>query len=121
MEIFLIIIALVVGYVLGQAITIIRVKGIIKDAALAEGIDLDEEVKKEQLKHLPTIYKLEIETVNNILYLFDKETRDFVCQGSTIEELAKLSKEYKNINMASVTYGKKVFMFVNGISKEYTQ
>lgn len=121
MELLLLIIALVVGYVLGQVITIIRVKGIIKDAAMAEGIDLNQELQKENLKHLPTIYKLEVEDVNDILYLFDRETRDFVCQGTTIEELAKLSKEYKNINMAAVIHKEKMFMFVNGISKEYKQ
>jgi hypothetical protein len=34
--------------------------------------------------------------------LYDKEANSFICQASTIDELARLAKEYNNIKYASV-------------------
>ena len=87
-----------------------------------KGINLDKEVEKEI--DTPTIkvkvYKLETHEENNMLYLFNRDTNAFICQAPTIEELAKLAKDYKNITAASVLHGKKVFMFMDGNAKEYT-
>lgn len=45
---------------------------------------------------------LVIEHNKNILYLFDSQTNTFICQGKTLDELALLSKQYKNITEAMV-------------------
>ena len=39
----------------------------------------------------------------------------FVCQGNSIEELAKLTLEIKKINKAVVLHDKSIFIFDNGI------
>jgi hypothetical protein len=119
MELLLLVLAGFIGYFIGSMVTVWRLREFFKEAAKAEGIDVGEDfVIKEQK---PTeIYKLEIEEINNTLYLFERETHNFICQGSTLEELAKLSKDYKNIALATVIHRNKVFMFVNGLSKEYT-
>ena len=85
---------------------------------------VDEAKKKpkvvEQKPTTPKVYKLETHEENNMLYLYNRDTNSFICQAPTIEELAKLAKDYKNITAASVLHGKKVFMFMDGNAKEYT-
>lgn len=46
--------------------------------------------------------KLVVEHTDNMLYLYDSQTNTFICQGKTLEELARLSKQYKNITDAMV-------------------
>lgn len=67
----------------------------------------------------PEIHKLHTEQINDVLYLYNHDTKDFVCQASTMEELAKLAKEYKNINLAAVVHNKKLFLFSDGTVKEH--
>lgn len=122
MEILLYLGLIFLGFSLGQAYTALKLSRLLKQVAEEEGIDLDKEIEnvKEKKKQIHQVHKLEVEKINDVLYLFDRDNRDFVCQGSSIEELAKLAKEYKNIVVATVVHGDKVFMFVNGASKEYT-
>jgi hypothetical protein len=71
--------------------------------------DLDEEDVKE-----PSIqvYTLCIETHDDVMYLYDGS--DFICQGKTLDELAKFAKEYKNIDYAAVLFGDKIIKFHKG-------
>jgi hypothetical protein len=55
-----------------------------------------------------------VEKSNNILYLYNREDETFVCQGSSLEELAVLAKEYKNIKYAAVLHDDDVVAFVDG-------
>ena len=90
--------------------------------ALKEGVDIDAELEKRKTEEeAQQIAKLEVEEHNNILYLYHRESRDFVCQGKSLEELATLAKKYKNITHGVVLHNQKVFVFVDGISKEYLQ
>lgn len=65
----------------------------------------------------PHVFKLFIESDQGILYLYDHEKNEFVCQASTVDELAKLAKQYKNIEYAAVLHGDDALMFVNGTVK----
>lgn len=91
-----------------------------------KGLDLKKELEKEIDKEdapeskTPKVYKLETHEENDMLYLYNRDTNSFICQAPTIEELAKLAKDYKNITAASVLHGKKVFMFMDGNAKEFT-
>lgn len=69
-------------------------------------------------KPVVEIYKLHTEKINDILYLFNYDTKDFVCQANTIEGLAKLANEYKNIKLAAVVHDEKLFLFYNGEVRE---
>lgn len=119
MDIIFILFVFLAGYFLGTIRTYIKFAREMKEAADSLGIDLDKELTKKETPE-KTVYKLIVEKHGNMLYLFDREKNDFICQGSSIQELAELAKKYKNIIMATAIYDDKVFMFHDGKLKEYT-
>jgi hypothetical protein len=122
MEILLILLGGFIGYFIGYSSVIWKLRQFIKDAALAQGIKVNKDFTvTEEHPDKTEVRKLEVEQVDDVLYLYDRETKDFVCQASTIDELAKACRDYKNILLATVIHDNKVFMFVNGNSKEYTE
>lgn len=108
---------LALGYVIGNLHTIWKLRKIISDVAKDQDIDLDNSPNTTATKQ--DIYNLEIEAVGDVLYLYDTDTKDFVCQGASLAELATYSKNYKKIMLATVKHNDKVFMFVNGNYKEF--
>jgi hypothetical protein len=119
MEILLFLLAGFIGYLIGYSTVIWKLRDFIKEAAAGHGIKVNEDFTVEQ-KESTAVRKLEIEQVGEMLYLYDRDTKDFVCQATTVDELAKMCKDYKNIALAAVVHKNKVFMFINGNSKEYT-
>ena len=121
MEILIILSIFLMGYFVGEAVTLFRVRQMVRRFTKLLGYDLDEELRKaqEEENKVFLVRKLETEEVNNILYLYDKDTRDFICQGSSMSELAELAKKNKNIVGAVVNHGEQVFMFADGKSEEY--
>jgi len=112
----------VLGYVIGNLHTVWKLRELISTTAKEKGIDLGAISDISETKStVHDIYKLEIEKIGDTLFLYDIETKDFVCQGSSLSELAMLSKTYKNIMVATVSHDNKVFMFVNGKYKELSQ
>lgn len=117
MDIIIFIVGLYLGYQLGQAILSWRLRDIIIKEARKEGINVDDEFNVvESNDKKPKVSQLFIERANDILYLYDREHNTFVCQASSIDDLAKLAKEYKNIKYAAVLdqTTDKVFAFVDG-------
>lgn len=112
MEILLFIVGLVIGYFIGEFYCLFRMRHIIEEAASKDGIDLDLDGHK-----VIEVHKLRIQQINDMLYLYTAD-EDFICQATTMEELATLSQQYKNINYAAVLHDDKVFTFVNGIVSE---
>jgi hypothetical protein len=102
MEIIIFILGLYFGYQIGQAITVWKIKDIIIKEAKSQGIDMSGLDDSHSLKQVDSVSQLFIERANNVLYLYDKEANSFICQASTIDELARLAKEYNNIKYASV-------------------
>lgn len=102
MEILIFILGLYFGYKIGQAVTSWKVKDIIIKEAKSQGIDVSEFDGRNLLKQADPVSQLFIERVNNVLYLYEKDDRTFICQATTVEELAKLAKEYKQIKYAAV-------------------
>jgi exopolysaccharide biosynthesis protein len=103
------------GYHFGVIYTSWQLRDLIIKDAKREGI-IDDNLNFID-KKVPNVHKLIVEKSNNILYLYDHEANSFVCQASTMEELAKLAKQYKNINHAAVLDGEEVYAFVNGVVK----
>ena len=97
-----------------------KIGNIIREAADNAGIDLEEELERRKQKLANPVKKLEVEQINDILYLYERDTNDFICQANSMEDLAKLANEYKNIALATVIHDNKVFMFSHGVAKEYT-
>lgn len=113
----LIIIAFIfwLGYQVGQMVLSWQLRDIIVKEARKEGLRVDSEyniIESEDEK--PNVFQLFVEKSNDILYLYEREKDTFICQASTMEELASLSLKYKNIKYAAVLHGNEVVAFVNG-------
>lgn len=79
-------------------------------------------IKQEQIAHEyesknMISYGL-IEQHGDTLYLYDKDTNAFMCQGETVKELAGSLFSYKNIKFAYIEHGEKIYHFVDGEVKE---
>ncbi len=115
LELIIIAFAFWLGYQLGQMVLSWQLRDIIRNEARKEGINVDDEyniIEEEK----PKVIKLWVEKVHDILYLYDTEDT-FICQASTLEELATLALKYKNIKYASVLNGEDIFAFINGSVK----
>jgi hypothetical protein len=101
-------IGLVVGVLLGEALLAYRIQKVFKTHSLiSTHTDLTQ----------PHVFKLFIESEQNILYLYEYEKNEFVCQANTVEDLAVLAQKCKNIEYAAVLYGDESLMFINGTVK----
>ena len=112
------------GFITGENITFFRLQKAFYKLAESAGIDIDKELdkikehqKEKQITNI--VHHLHAETHGDMIYLWDKEKDDFICQAKTIEELAYLAKQYKNINGAVVQHENKIFLFANGLVKEH--
>lgn len=113
----LIIIAFVfyVGYNIGQIVLSWQLRDLIVREARKEGIKVDGEYNIiEDDDDKPNVFQLFVEKSNDILYLYERDKNNFICQAKTMEELATLSLKYKNIKYAAVLHGDDVVAFVNG-------
>lgn len=101
----------VLGLVVGIFYAAQQFAKLIKNTA--EGnVQISKDAKKA------TVPRLVTEVHGDTIYLFDKEKDSFICQAKTIEELAVLAKQYKNIAGAVVIHNEKVYAFVDGKSQE---
>jgi len=116
LEIIIIFGAFWLGYQVGVHLTAWRLRDIIIEAAKKEGLIIDDNHNIIQVDTKPNVYELFIERIKDTLYLYDRED-EFVCQANTVEELATLAKQQKNIKYAAVIYGDDVLMFVDGTVK----
>jgi hypothetical protein len=121
MEFLFYILVFVIGFLIGEAFVLYKLRHSLRLLAESQGIDVDSELEKMDQEESVTlqIHRLQVEQINNILYLFDRTSDEFICQANDIDELAKLSKTYKNITAATVIHDNKVFLFKDGTAHEY--
>lgn len=103
------------GYQIGMSVTAYRLRFLVYKEAKRKGLLKETDLSLEE--EVPIVSQLIVEKANNILYLYDKEDNAFICQATTLSELAKLAKQYKNIKYASVIDGNNVYAFINGLVK----
>jgi hypothetical protein len=101
------------GYQTGFAVLSYKLRHLVYKEAKKLGIVTPYQ-KNTLEEQPPTVSQLMVEKANDILYLYNREDDSFVCQASSIEELAKLAKEYKNIKYAAVLHDDDVVAFVDG-------
>jgi len=121
MEYLLALVLILFGFVCGKTYSEYSIAKMLRNALEDRGIDVDAEIKKIQLEEQPEkiiIKKLVTERHNDMLYVYDYETKDFVCQGKTLDECAELAKKYKNIINAVVVHENKITLFVDGVTKK---
>lgn len=117
LELIIIVFIFWLGYNAGQIVLSWQMRDLIVKEARKEGIHVDDEYNIIENKNdKPKVSKLWIEKVHDILYLYDTEDT-FICQATTLEELATLALKYKDIKYASVLNGDDVYAFVNGTVK----
>jgi len=98
-----IILILALGWVMGEFYTIYKLRKNLRSVII-----IQEEVPR------PNVFKLETEEVDNTILLYDRDTNDFICQGTSLEQLAQLSREYKKIEYATVKHGDYFVAFIEG-------
>jgi hypothetical protein len=109
----------------GELIALYKVRKIINKIASDNGINLQRQIEKmyangeDDTILEPKIASLKIERIEDILYLYHRDSDNFVCQGDTLEELATIAKQYKNIKMATVIHDEQVFVFNDGEVRKY--
>lgn len=123
MDILLLVLLLAIAFQAGKHWGYFKIVKALKEVADEQGIDLEKELgivveKEEQALKKNLVLKLQVETHGDLLYLFDVDEDKFICQGSTVQELAKLAKELKDVKYAAVKHGDKVFAFKDGESVE---
>lgn len=116
LEIIILIIVAYISYNAGIAVTSWRLRDLIIKEANKEGIFIDKEYNIITKESKPVVFKLWVEKVQDMLYLYDTENT-FICQATTLEELATLALKHKNIKYASVMNGDDIFAFINGSVK----
>ena len=100
-----------VGYEAGIAITAYRLRHLVYKEA--RRIGLVKEIDTE-LEETTIVEQLFVEKTNDILYLYNREGKTFVCQAKTLDELATLANRYNNIKYAAVMIGEEIYAFVDG-------
>lgn len=124
MDIISIIILVGLGYYIGKFHTYWKMARLIKEVAEEQGIDVQAELEKivngDEDTEERVVHKLQVEIHGEQLYLFDHETDEFICQGSSVQELCELALKYKKVLYAAVKYNDKVFAFKDGNSTEVT-
>jgi hypothetical protein len=104
-----------IGYNLGQIVLSWQLRDLIVKEARKEGFKIDNSYNIiEDPDDKPNVLQLFVETSNDMLYLYERDKNNFICQAKTLEELANLSLKYKNIKYAAVLHGDDVVAFVNG-------
>jgi len=102
MEIFIYTAIFIVGFIAGEYVLAYRLKNLLENY-------IDEEVEEAG----DEVFKLKTEKHDGMLFLYDN-THTFVCQGTCLEELAKLAVKNKNIKYAAVMHDEKIYMFIDG-------
>lgn len=103
-----------IGWTLGCIYTNFKHFQNLRNIAAERGLDLDKMVEAVVVQEEKSIPVLTVEKHGEIIYLFEKKTNTFVCQGFSMDELATKALEYKNISVALVEDGNNEIWFFKG-------
>lgn len=95
-------------FALGFFIGSMWMKNRIKKELIEHGIIKYKDSKSEKVTKLIT------EIHHNVIYVFEKGTDTFVCQGRSIDELAKKIFKQNQIHIAIVEHDSSILMFIEG-------
>lgn len=110
------IIIFLVGIILGFRYGIAHIKSKIFD--FIKEIEKDpgkfESLIKQQRVAIAEIPILVTESVEDVILLYDKNKKKFLCQGSTLDDLANNLWAYNKIAIAIVKHNDNMFWFIDG-------
>jgi hypothetical protein len=98
-----------IGFVIGELYLAFRIRKVLENMV--------DDSMEEAASATVEVYKLKTEVTPDSILLYD-EANAFICQGKTIEELAKLALEYSGIKYAAVMHNGSMFTFFDGTVKE---
>jgi hypothetical protein len=100
-----------VGYEVGMGVTAYRLRHLVYKEAKRIGLvkEIDPELEED-----PIVEQLYIEKTNDILYLYNREDKTFLCQAKSLDDLAILAKKYNNVKYAAVMIGEEIYAFIDG-------
>lgn len=107
MNFLLLFLGFAIGWVAGVNFLKYRIKQAIRQLDKAE---LTAEIEK-MIKEIPV---MQTEKVNGFIFLYDKVTSAFMCQGASLDEVAANLLSVQNINLAQVTHDEQEFWFIDG-------
>jgi hypothetical protein len=114
-EILAIFILVYIGFILGQAYQIFKVRSMIRRIARDNDINLEEVLYEEEPENSKQeIMVLEAEKINGTLLIYNKLTNEFICQAETIEEAARTFNDRKKDVYGLIKYDETEMMFVGG-------
>lgn len=117
LEILILLVVAYAAYNIGGMVAHYRMRHIIYDEAKRRGIALPKELENIDKPEIsPTVCKLVVEKVEDMLYMYDAEKHDFICQAKSFDDLADLAYKIKKIKHAVVVDPEtlNVYAFVEG-------
>lgn len=100
---------IVIGFQLHKMIVTYYLNNVIRLLSNHKDISI-KEVDKPKM-HFPILFT---EVNGNSIMLYNRETKSFVCQANTIDELAKNLLDFKKINYAMVDHNDEQLIFTEG-------
>jgi hypothetical protein len=97
----------VLGFKAGEMFFALRIREAVRLEAHRQGFSTDED---EEV----IVRKMIVEENDNQLFLYDFDDKEFICQGRSVQELAKKTKADRGINVAVVVHNKECYYFING-------
>jgi len=101
-----------IGYEVGIAITAYRLRHLVYKEA--RRIGLVKEIDTDLEEETTIVEQLYIEKTNDVLYLYNREDKTFLCQAKSLDDLAILAKKYNNVKYAAVMIGEEIYAFIDG-------
>lgn len=105
MEYLVVILLVIVAFYIGRVYEAFKIVDILVQAHMDEIIE-----KVPSLE----VFKLEIQEHQGTKFLYDSDAQEFICQGSTLEDLAKLFNERKQKSLGMLEYDNTSVYFIDG-------
>ena len=99
------------GFFAGEAVMARRIQNVLTSIVEDE---IPDNISNEKVID---VRKLIVEHWEGLMFLYEAETKHFVCQGKTMDDLAKLAKEQSNISYAAVQDDTTLVWFIDGVVK----
>lgn len=108
-------IAFGIGFFLGYKFMRLIISMSLREIAVEQGINLDE-LQKSVRKDMKTeeIISIVTEKHGDGIYAFDEKSDTFLCQGNTIEDLAKKLREQNNVLVAKIVHNDEELWLIDG-------
>jgi hypothetical protein len=96
---------LIIGFYIGKIYQTFKIVDILVKEHISEALE-----KVPSLE----VFKLEIEEHEGTKFLYDSDAQEFICQGSTLDDLAKLFNERKKKSLGMLEYDNTSVYFIDG-------